>query len=101
MRERLGTLCDDFIASGQYKEIYDTLSIVEGLDKHMRKLTSKNWTWSSGMTQVPESTLSKTMRTVIRSLEDLLLNAMEGASVSDLMHKGLLLFQVVPDVVLG
>lgn len=53
------------------------------------------------MMQVPESTLSKTMRMVIRSLEDLLLNAMEGASVSDLMHKGLLLFQVVPDVVLG
>ncbi|KAF8547237.1 hypothetical protein OG21DRAFT_1527300 [Imleria badia] len=81
-------LADIIGGSLRYQEIYDTLSIVEGLVKRMHNLASKNWTWSRSMTQVPESTLSKTMCMVIRSLEDLLLNAMEGVSV-------------VPDVILG
>lgn len=47
-----------------------------------------------------EGLLSKAICTVVKVLEDDLLNAMEGTDVGVLERKGLLLYQVAPDVIL-
>ena len=47
-----------------------------------------------------EGLLSKAIHTIVKVLEDDLLNAMEGTDVGALERKGLLLYQVVPDVIL-
>ena len=72
------------------------LSVVEGLYSHVQKLASEHW--KPGITEAPESALSKSIRTIIKMVEDLLLNAMEGDDVRKLASQGLLLFQVAPDV---
>ena len=76
-----------------YKNIYDTLSAVEELEKRLRKLTLST-------DALPTSALQKVTRAVIRGLEDLLMNATEGANMSELMHKGMLVYQVAPDITL-
>ncbi|KAH0839409.1 hypothetical protein J3R83DRAFT_139 [Lanmaoa asiatica] len=95
-REWLNALCECFLSSGNYTEINDVLSVVEGLYSHVQKLASKHW--GPGVIEAPESALSKSIRTIIKMLEDLLLNAMEGNDVRRLASRGLLLFQVAPDV---
>ncbi|KAF8120429.1 hypothetical protein EV363DRAFT_1156167 [Boletus edulis] len=96
-RERLHALCEGFLSSGKYTKIYDTLTVVEGLDARMRKLAYKNWI-PPDMMNAPETSLSKSIRTVVKVLEDLLMNAMEGTDVKELARRGMLLYQVAPDV---
>ncbi|KAG6377891.1 hypothetical protein JVT61DRAFT_14678 [Boletus reticuloceps] len=95
LRERMKALYKRFLSSGNYGEIYNTLSAVEPIEKEIRSLA-----FAEGDGMDLESSLFKTIRTVVKVLEDLLLNAMEGTDVSELERKGLLLYQVVPDVVL-
>ncbi|KAF8125738.1 hypothetical protein EV363DRAFT_1175664 [Boletus edulis] len=95
LRERMKALYKRFLSSGNYSEIYNTLSAVEPIEKEIRSLA-----FAEGDGMDLESSLFKTIRTVVKVLEDLLLNAMEGTDVSQLERKGLLLYQVVPDVVL-
>ncbi|KAG6370581.1 hypothetical protein JVT61DRAFT_11378 [Boletus reticuloceps] len=95
--ERLHALCEGFLSSGQYTKIYDTLTVVEGLDAHMQKLSYKNWISPDTM-NAPETSLTKSIRTVVKVLEDLLMNAMEGTDVKELARRGMLLYQVAPDV---
>ena len=63
----------------------------------MHKLTSHHW---YTIHNTLESPLLKAIHSITKALEDLLLNAMEGANVSDLACGGLLLYQVAPDVML-
>lgn len=99
-RAHMIALCEGFLSSGQSMEICDVLAGVEELEKRMQKLASENWTPASSTMAVPESALSKALRTVIKTLEDLLLNIMEDADVKDLVRRELLLFQVAPDITL-
>lgn len=97
-RERMDALCQCFIASGNYQEISNTLSLVEALNKRIRNVAFHRWSESG--TDVPKTLISQAIHTVVKALEDLLLNAMEGNDLSQLVQNGLLLYQVVPDVTL-
>lgn len=92
-------LCRSFISSMEYREISHMLSVIEQLQERAQKLTWNHW-WHTGQFDVPESSLSKAIQTVIKVLENLLLSMMEGADVNDLACRGLLLYQVAPDVTL-
>ena len=98
LRQRMGVLCKEYISTGEYKTIYDTLTAVEKVSKETRKLTSGcGYTKHYLPTQSP---LSQAMHTALRVLEDLLLNVMEGEDVSEKERRGLLLYQAVPDIIL-
>lgn len=99
-RARITALYEGFLASGKYTEIHDTLSGLEDLHKSVRKSDSANWTPASSVALVMESPLSLAIRNIIKALEDLLLNIMEGADVKGLALRELLLFQVASDVTL-
>lgn len=84
------------MSSGDYHDIYSTLSAVEPIEANIRKLPP-----SEGHGEYSETSLYKATRTIVRVLEDLLLHAMEGTDVSELERKGLLLYQAGPDVLLN
>ena len=91
----MAALCKRFISSGNYDEVYNTLSAIEPIEADIRKLPP-----SEGHGEDSKTSLYKVTHTVIRVLEDLLLNAMKGTDVSELERKGLLLYQAAPDVLL-
>lgn len=93
-------LYEGFLSSGEYTEINNTLSGLEALHKRIQTLDSVNWTPASSAVAVMESALSLAIHNVIKALEDLLLNIMEGTDMKNLALQGLLLFQVAPDVTL-
>lgn len=99
-RQRMKTLCEGFIASSDYKEIYDTVSAVEGLEARLGKIKAA----AAAITRQQEplitdcERLQKTIHTITRSLEDLLMSAMEGLDVSQLARRELLLYQNAPDI---
>ncbi|KAG6379397.1 hypothetical protein JVT61DRAFT_11865 [Boletus reticuloceps] len=98
LRQCMEALCKEYMSTGEYRKIYDTLTAVEKLSEETRKLSS-----GLGYTKdyLPiESPLSRTMRTVSKVLEDLLLNAMEGEEMGEKEQKGLLLYQAAPDIIL-
>lgn len=75
----------------------NVLTIVEGLNNRLCKLFPCHW---SNMGETLERPLSKTIRSIVKVLENLLINAMEGTDVSDLERRGLLLYQAAPDIAL-
>lgn len=89
-------LCKRYIALHDYKEIYNTLSEIEALKKRLKEITPMLH-WRSDATECP---LSKGIHTVTKLLENLLLSAMESEDLHELLHKGLLLYQVAPDIIL-
>ncbi|KAG6369537.1 hypothetical protein JVT61DRAFT_14286 [Boletus reticuloceps] len=98
LRQCMEALCKEYMSTGEYRKIYDTLTAVEKLSEETRKLSS-----GLGYTKdyLPiESPLSRTMCTVSKVLEDLLLNAMEGEEMGEKEQKGLLLYQAAPDIIL-
>ena len=99
-RARIMALYEGFLASGKYTEIHDMLSGLEDLHKSVQKLDSANWTPASSVALIVESPLSLTIHNIIKALEDLLLNIMEGADVKGLALQELLLFQVASDITL-
>ena len=86
-----------FLLSGNYQDIMNALTTVEALDNRLRKVASCQW---SSRGEKLEHPLSRNIHYIIKALEDLLVNAMEGTDVSDLVRRGLLLYQVVPNVTL-
>lgn len=98
LRQHMEVLCREYISTGKYKNINDTHTTVEVLSERMRKVMS-------GPRQTrdyppTESWLSRAICTVLKVLEDLLLNAMEGEDVDKKEQRGLLLYQAVPDIIL-
>lgn len=73
------------------------LNAVEVLNNRLSKLFPCHW---SNKGEILEWPLSKTICSVVKVLEDVLINAMEGMDVSDLKRRGLLLYQVAPDIAL-
>ena len=96
-RLRMDDLCQSFVSSRDYQDISKVLLLVEGLSKRSHNLSFHGW---SRLADTPQSTLSQTIHSIIRALEDLLMNAMEGMDVGDLACRGLMLYQTIPDVVL-
>ncbi|KAF8449523.1 hypothetical protein L210DRAFT_3641116 [Boletus edulis BED1] len=92
-RQRVQALSERFLASRDYKDIYDTLSAVEEVEARFCKLAMDSHHQAF-------STLQHAIRTVIRVLEDLLMSAMEDADMSDLTKRGLMLYQNGPDITL-
>ncbi|KAF8415532.1 hypothetical protein L210DRAFT_3657362 [Boletus edulis BED1] len=80
-RQKIQALCDRFIDSGNYREIYSTLSAVEELDTRLRKLTTIHLR-NGGSDSISESATQTSIHAVIKALEDLLVNAMEGVNKS-------------------
>lgn len=99
LRKRMEGLCQGFISSGEYSEIYETLSAVEVLIERVKRLESESAPESWGNPK-PESTLSRVTHAVVKVLEDLLLNAMDDVDVGERARKGLLLYQIAPDITL-
>lgn len=92
-------LCQSLISSGKHDEISHTLTLVKKLQKRAQKLTGDHQQ-DTGRSDVPESLLSMTIRTIIKIMENLQFTVMQGSDVDDLARRGLLLYQVVPDVTL-
>ena len=85
-------LCKEYISTGEYKNIDNIHITVKVLYERMRKLTRDY--------PPTESPLSRAIRTVLKVLEDLLLNAMGGEDVGEKERRGLLLYQAAPDIIL-
>ncbi|KAN0086067.1 hypothetical protein V8E55_007201 [Tylopilus felleus] len=76
--ERLATLYQRYIAFGNFQKISDTLASVEVLNQHIWSLTLYVSGWLESGTNIPGGSISQAICNVIRVLEDLLLNAIEG-----------------------
>ena len=75
----------------------NVLTAVEALNNCLCKLFACHW---SNRGQRLERPLSKAICSIVKALEDLLMSPMEGTDVSDLERRGLLLYQVAPDITL-
>ncbi|KAN0088044.1 hypothetical protein V8E55_006665 [Tylopilus felleus] len=93
--QRIQALCNTFLTTGDYREIYNMVSAIEELEKRLTKITPATQRWSD----IPECPLLKSICTVIKLLENLLLSAMEGDDVRDMAERGILLYQSAPDIV--
>lgn len=93
LRERMKILCKNLLDSGEYTEIDSVLSTIRPIEEDVRRLSNTGAIDS-------DSLLYKATRTVTKVLEGLLLNVMEDLDVRELEYKGLLLYQVVPDIIL-
>ena len=90
--QHMEVLCKEYISTGEYKNIDNIHITVKVLYERMRKLTRD---------YLPmESPLSRAICTVLKVLEDLLLNAMGGEDVGEKERRGLLLYQAAPDIIL-
>ena len=76
-------LCQHFIALGNYQDISNTLSLVEALNKCICNMAFHRWQESG--TDIPKNFISQAIHTVVKMLEDLLLNAMEGNDLNQLV----------------
>ncbi|KAF8121449.1 hypothetical protein EV363DRAFT_1155600 [Boletus edulis] len=86
------SLCDGYLKGGDYSDIYGALTTVEQLDSRLRAIQL-----AASRCHEEVATTQK-LRTMIRILEDLLLNAMEGNDIADLRERGFFLYQSVDDV---
>ncbi|KAG6372724.1 hypothetical protein JVT61DRAFT_7497 [Boletus reticuloceps] len=91
-RKFVNSLCDEYLKNSDYSNIYSSLTALEQLEGRLRAIQ-----WAAPQGHEGTATAQK-VRMVTRILEDLLLNAMEGNNISDLRHRGLLLYQSVDDV---
>lgn len=94
----MDNLCKSFVSSGDYQELLNAHSVVEALSERMRKLTSSSC-WIIGL-DIPGSPLSEYIHSIVKVLEDLLLSAFEGTDVNSIAQRGLLLYQLAPDITL-
>ncbi|KAF8131970.1 hypothetical protein EV363DRAFT_1164363 [Boletus edulis] len=91
-RKFVNSLCDEYLKNSDYSNIYSSLTALERLEGRLRTI---QWTAMQGH---EGTATAQKVRMVTWILEDLLLNAMEGNDISDLRHRGLLLYQSVDDV---
>lgn len=92
-RSVMDMLCQEYINTRDYSHIWSVLCKVEGLESRVRTL--KWWHWSDDSTNPTKGTFDCICSTS-RILEDLLMNAMEGADVTQMYLRGILLFQNYP-----
>ena len=90
----MDTLCRNYTDSGDYSEIWGALTQVEGLESRVRTLKCQRGHWDDS--NDPTKKTFDRIRLTSRILEDLLMNAMEGADVTEMYARGVLLFQNYP-----
>ena len=95
----MDSLCKSFIFLGDYQDLLKAHAVVEALSECMHKIPSSSC-WVSSGSDIPESPLSKCIYSVVNVLEDLLLNVFQETDVSGIVQRGLLLYQVAPDIIL-
>lgn len=86
-------LCQEYINTGDYSHIWSVLCKVEGLESWVHTLKWQHW--SDNSTDPTKGTFDR-IRSTSCILEDLLMNAMEGADVAQMYSRGILLFQNYP-----
>lgn len=85
----MDTLCQEYIHSGDYLQIWSILSKVEGLESQVHKLHWQNWDdWDD-----PTKDMFDRIHLISHILEELLMNAMEGVDMTQMYMRGVLLFQ--------
>lgn len=85
----MDTLCQEYIHSGDYSQIWSILSKVEELESWVHKLHWQNWDDSDD----PTKDIFDRIRLMSCILKELLMNAMEGVDVTQMYTRGVLLFQ--------
>lgn len=88
-RSFMDALCQGFMNSGDYSQISNVLSKVQSLESRVRTL---HWQYVDHLDDPTKGTFDQ-IRLLSSILEDLLLNAMEGADVAQMYTRGNLLFQ--------
>ncbi|KIM60070.1 hypothetical protein SCLCIDRAFT_26860 [Scleroderma citrinum Foug A] len=77
----MDNLCQEYIHSGDYSQIWSILSKVEGLESRVCKLHWKNW---DNSLDDPTKENFDHIRLISRILEELLMNAMEGIDMTQM-----------------
>jgi len=85
----MDALCQGFMNSGDYSKILNVLSEVQSLESRVRML---HWQYVDHLDNPTKGTFDQ-IRLLSSILEDLLMNAMEGADVTQMYTRGNLLFQ--------
>ena len=88
-RSFMDALCQGFMNSGDYSQISNVLSKVQSLESRVHML---HWQYVDHLDDPTKGTFDQ-IRLLSSILEDLLLNAMEGADVAQMYTRGNLLFQ--------
>jgi len=89
----MDTLCQEYIQSGDYSEIWNILRKVEGLESRVCKLY---WQYRDGSSDDPTKDIFNHIQSVARILKDLLMHAMDGTDVVKMYTRGAFLFQNSP-----
>ena len=89
----MDTLCQEYIQSRDYSEIWNILCKVEGLELWVRKLY---WQYQDGSSDDPTKDIFNRIQSVACILEDLLMHAMDGTDVAKMYTRGAFLFQNSP-----
>jgi len=84
------TLCQEYIQSGDYSQIWKILREVEGLEMRVCTLY---WQYWDGTSDDPTKNIIDRVRSIARVLEDLLMHAMDGTDVAKMYARGAFLFQ--------
>ena len=90
----MDTLCRNYTNSGDYSEIWGVLMQVEGLELRVHTLKYQRGHWDD--LNNPTKKTFDCICLTSHILEDLLMNAMEGADVAEMYARGVLLFQNYP-----
>jgi len=89
-RSLMDALCQEYMQSGDYSQIWNILREVEGLETRVHKLY---WQYWDGSSNDPTKNIFDRIQSVARILEDLLMHAMDGTDVAKMYMKGAFLFQ--------
>ena len=89
----MDTLCQEYIHSGDYSQIWNVLSKVEELETWVRKL---HWQQYWDDPEDPTKGMFECIHSISRVLENLLTHAMEGVDMCKMYGRGVLLFQNYP-----
>jgi len=84
------TLCQEYIQSGDYSQIWKILCEVEGLEMWVRTLYWQHW---DGTSDDPTKNIIDRVRSIAHVLEDLLMHAMDSTDMVKMYAKGAFLFQ--------
>ena len=89
----MDTLCQEYIHSGDYSQIWNVLSKVEELEMRVCKL---HWQQYWDDPEDPTKGMFKHIHLISRVLENFLMHAMEGVDMCEMYGRGVLLFQNYP-----
>ncbi|KAN0094288.1 hypothetical protein V8E55_002575, partial [Tylopilus felleus] len=91
LQDFANSLCIDYISSGSYTRIYNTVEVVEKIEADIRreKVVLRMLLHSNPKLEAQASRVCQ----VCKILENLLCAMMEGANIPDLQARGLLLYQ--------